>query len=176
MKKQNIIDAVASIEIQMEKAVTMADEIREGFLDGVMPNWTDPKEREDHSYKLLLSFERYSTFTNIMLDYMNGTQKNIAELLESLESEEIEPDEVKKPDTMMELRKIFGNAGVNKADLDKSAVTTTVKQRLGDLHTFLNDFLMDNKHDTDFNCDMGRIFESVEELVEDLNKLDEVAV
>lgn len=176
MKKQNIIDVVEIIDVQMEKAMAISDEIREGFLDGVMPKWDDPKEREDHSYKLLLSFQRYSNFANIMMDYMYGVQGNITELLESLGSEEVEVDEVKESHPAMELLKLYDKVSVEKANLDKSAVTTVVKQRLGDVYSFLNDIVTGEKYDVDFTYEMGQIFDGVEQVIVGLNKLDEVAV
>lgn len=79
------ICAIEEIGFELEKAMMMASEIQDNYLDGAPCDISDPKDREDLSYKLLLEFQRYSVYNSMLMDYLRKVENGLEALTKELD-------------------------------------------------------------------------------------------
>lgn len=85
MENMKLIDSVDVIGIDMEKAKLLVDEIRSEYLTGVPIMKRDAKARETFMQGLFLDFNRYSTFVDILWDYLINVDNGLEALREMIQ-------------------------------------------------------------------------------------------
>lgn len=88
MNKRIVVDELGNIDELLEKAGLMSQEIREEYLTGMGPRFISGETKyEDFKVKLVCEFNRYSTFMDIVDDYIVSAKSELTQLRNTIEGE-----------------------------------------------------------------------------------------
>jgi hypothetical protein len=133
------INAIDEIGFDLEKAQMMVSEIQDSYLDGTPCDISNPKDREDLSYKLLLEFQRYSVYASILMDYMSKVEKGLDALTKDLDNNRHETDRLTKNIE----KNINDAADLMEAITNGAAAGEMIKNNAEVAHDFLQSALYD---------------------------------
>lgn len=133
------ISAVEEIGFDLEKAQMMASEIQDNYLDGAPCDLSDPKDRENLSYKLLLEFERYSVYNSVLMDYLKKVENGLNNLTKELDDKRHETDQLGKNIEAA----MFDAADLMEAITNGAATGEMIKNNAEVAQDFLNSALYD---------------------------------
>lgn len=133
------INAVEEIGQDLEKAMMMATEVKDNFLDTVPPDANDQRSREDFLYKMALEIERFNTYGSIMIDYLIKAENALGELRNSLSMSRPEMNELAKNVEVA----MFDAADLMEAITNGAATGEMIKNNAEVAHDFLQSALYD---------------------------------
>lgn len=133
------INAIDEIGQDLEKAMMMATEVKDNFLDTVPPVANDQQSRDDFLYKMALEIERFNTYGSIMVDYLIKAENALDELSNSLSMSRPEIDEMEKNIE----KSMFDAADLMEAITNGAATGEMIKNNAEVAHDFLQSALYD---------------------------------